>query len=318
MKQVVQPFLFDVPKTPMRVSLYMDASGKYGQDEWLAWGLLFVRSEGEDRIVRTLKHLKRRNGRDTVLHYTDLPGTWKKGGSHKPRTVFAWLMTVPDLLQNDAWFYSLAVNVRDPRFEHDAFSRPFQLHNRFVRMALTSAIPWFFKGTQMLDISAVFHRQSFEGLSDEKRGVPGRDWDNLGEYVVRETMNDAQSRRRRSPDLWPAVTFSHSIKFLSMDPDDVEEEDLKPKCELLQLTDNLVGCTRQAIDGQATRQTKLELASIVGEWLADIRLKPWEQKLALHRRLGLSYFPSSRGPTQEGPLRLSSRVPSSRQSDLGI
>ena len=148
--------------------------------------------------------------------------------------------------------------------------------------------------------------------------MPGEDYDNLGRYIISEVTKDAADRHRSQPTLWPVVEFTGPVKFLSIDPNDESQND-HPRCEILQLTDIILGATRQAIDGRSRRKTKRELASMVGEWAADVRQKPWEQQYGLHRRFSISYFPGPSGNAySNGPLRLSDRLPGTNQYQLGF
>jgi len=313
-----QPALFDLPAAPLKVTLFHDASGTYGQDRWLTWGFLFCRKESESVIFDMLQEARQAEKCWSPLHFADLPGSWGGKGKHKPRTVYRWLEAARLALASDIWFHTFALDARSPGFKAENFPRKFHLHNRFCRMGLMSAIPWFFKGVHKICIRAFFHRQTFEGIRMEEAGRAGVDYDNLGDYIISQTVKEARDRNHSQPNLWPRVEFEGSVRFISIDPQD-EAPAYQAKCELLQLADIILGAVSQAIDGASRRKTKRELASIVGEWAADVRKEPWEQKLGLHRRFSVSYFPGARGDAySDGPLKLSSRLPGARQRQLGI
>ncbi|MBN2502593.1 MAG: hypothetical protein JXB38_17565 [Anaerolineales bacterium] len=166
-------------------------------------------------------------------------------------------------------------------------------------------------------MSLYFHRQTFEGIGDKEYGIPGTDWDNLATYIYSETSKDVQQRRKSSPNRWPEVKLSEDIKFISADPSEMKAQNFSIHCELIQLTDILTGAVTQAIAAISTRKTKRELASIVGEWMSDIRIEPWKQRLGLHRKFGVSYFPDANGRLyNDGQLKIAKRLPGSRQGKL--
>jgi len=314
----IQPPLIEVPSQPLQIGLFHDVSGSYGRDQWIVWGYLFCKRDSEELVSRILREARGAEGCWSPLHFADLPGSWGGAGKHKPRTAYRWINRTRMLLASDLWFHAFALDTRGSGFNGSHFPRKFHLNNRFCRMGLTSAIPWFFKGVERLSIEAFFHRQSFEGGAPGDGAMPGEDCDNLGEYIIRETTKDAMNRHKSKPTIWPAVEFPGPVRFLSIDPAD-EDEVHHSKCELLQLTDVMLGAIRQAIDGTSRRKTKRELASIVGEWAADVRRKPWEQKYRLHRRFSVSYFPGPKGEVYpDGPLRLSEMLPGTKQYRFGI
>src|SRR4030042_4539332 len=306
--------LFDIQDQSYQVNLYQDRAGVYGKDRWLIFGLLFIPADLELVILKSLRKAREDEECWSPLHFSELPGSWGGAGKHKPRTVYKWLTLSRTLLQGVMWFHALAIDTHLPFFERDAFSKEFHVYNRFLRMALTSAIPWFFKGKNNLTISMCFHNQTFEGYALLEFGRAGQDFDNLSDYIIGESEKDMEVRHLNQPSIWPKVQISKSIQYLPIDPNNVEDESLHSKCELLQLTDILIGAVPHAIDSISKSKTKLELASIVGEWMADIRLSPWEQTLGLHRRFGVSYYPNASGNTySDGPLRLSNHLPGTKQ-----
>lgn len=317
MNPAQQP-LFHIPSQPLEVYLFHDVSGSYGQDQWIVWGYLFYKRSSESNLLTFLRESRAAEECWSPLHFADLPGGWGGEGKHKPRTAFRWLEGIQAHFKSDLWFQAFGLDTKDSGFDRSQFPRKFHLNNRFCRMGLTSAIPWFFKGIDTLSIESIFHRQTFEGETLAGIGAPGEDYDNLGRYIVSEISKDSTNRHRSQPTLWPKVRFKGPVKFLSINPKDESDAD-HPKCEFLQLTDIILGAIRQAIDGNSHRKTKRELASIVGQWAADVRQKPWVQEFGLHRRFSVSYFPGPSGKAySDGPLRLSARLPGTRQSRFRI
>lgn len=191
--ELAQPALFEIPAQPLEVTLFHDASGTLGQDKWLVWGFLFCRRESESKILSILQEARQAEGCWSPLHFADLPGSWGGEGKHKPRTAYRWLEDSRFSLMTDLWFHAFALDTRSPRFNDRNFPRKFHLHNRFCRMGLTSAIPWFFKGVHSISIEAYFHRQTFEGARMEDIGRAGTDYDNLGDYIISQTVKEMRT-----------------------------------------------------------------------------------------------------------------------------
>lgn len=297
-----------VPKT---YRIYQDRSGTFGNDQWLIWGNLAVAEDAVSGLASRLATHRRTQLCESELHFSDLPGNWGGIAGKKPRTVFSWFEETQKLLsgQNGIYFYALAVDVKSTLFKAERFKHAFHVYNRFSRASLSWMQPWCFKG-KSTRIRLFMHQQTFQGRGAKSIVSAGRDWDNLSDYVHRELNNEfaasqSETALERKPIFVP-LTFSAS-------------EDYTPEdCEHMQLTDLLIGGVRQAITGRSAVNTKKELGSILGHWMADIRRKPWEQELGLHRKFSVSYFPGPSGAYQDGPLVLGSRILSKqKQYEVG-
>jgi hypothetical protein len=81
--------------------------------------------------------------------------------------------------------------------------------------------------------------------------------------------------------------------------------EFRDECELIQLTDTVLGSVANSIQGEASRRTKVKLSYVVSEWMRDTRRLPWEQEKDLHRLFQVTYFEKGRvhstGPIQVAP-----------------
>ncbi len=311
-----QPTLFSLPASQTtKYSVYQDRSGNYGSDRWLIWGSLIVAKQEVPIIAEILRQDRHKQNCVSELHFSELPGGWGGAGGHKPRTVFDWYSRVISQLKHNkgVFFSGLAVDVKNKLFHAENFTEAFHVYNRFSRAAFSWTLPWFFKGQSNIALDLLLHIQTFKGESRRTTGRAGSDWDNLGEYIQTELNQELLERAKQDSDNWPSVTIEKRPVFVPLTPQSGSVEYSIDDCELMQLTDLLIGGVRQAITGDSTSQTKLELGSIVGEWMADIRKPPWEQKFGVHRKFTVNYFPGPKGPYSDGELALSHHIPSAQQ-----
>jgi hypothetical protein len=92
----------------------------------------------------------------------------------------------------------------------------------------------------------------------------------------------------------PTVDLRLPIKLVNI-PKNRSKDDIKNEEELLQLCDLLLGSVYSAVTSSSKTRVKTWLGKTISTLIADTRREPWNQKLDLHRRFSVSYFPDSRG-----------------------
>jgi len=296
--------LFSVESQPALINVYHDESGCYGNSRWFIVGLLFVPQHRESEILMALRHARSEIGYEGEVHFSALPKGWGGEGGAKSRLAKRWLRLFAENLAGACTFYALAVDTHSPRFDHKRFPQKFHMYNRFTRMALVSAISWQMSNYDCLELQ-IFSDDKFRQRGrDQMVGQPGSDWDNFEDYLPRSVAQDLNQRRQGHPHKYPDVRCTGSVNVVDSDPDKVVSS-LRDKCQLVQLTDVLLGAIAQAITASSSWPTKQVLGLIAAEWIQDTRKPPWEQKLGLHKKFAVSYFPDSNGAAYtDGPLRI--------------
>jgi hypothetical protein len=271
----------EVPEVTFAV--YHDESGTYkrgGGDRWLIHGVILVPALKQHEAFSSLQQVRSETEYWEEVHYKKLRN--RVTGS-KGRCTIDWLNTYASRLSNFCFYYCLAIDTKSPSFEHDRFSNPYYVYNRFVLMALVGAIAWFLKPYQ---------RVALKLHSDAKSRAEG---DNFASYIPREILRTIEKKRSEKPNSYPEIELLHPQVILidsnpTRSPDEMQEE-----CELTQLADLLTSAIAQAITGSSGQKGKISLAETVGRWIEDTRKPPWLQTRDLYRRFSVSCFPDENG-----------------------
>ena len=276
--------MFDVkPYKELDINLYHDESGTYvrgGGDRWLIHGIILVPTLRQHEAFLSLQQVRRKTGYLEEVHYKKLR---HRVTGPKGRCSMGWLNTYASRLSDFCFCYCLAIDTKSPSFEHDRFSSPYHVYNRFALMALVSAIAWSLKQHQRIALK--LH-------SDAKSRAKG---DNFASYIPRELLHTIEKKRSEKPNSYPKIELLHPQVILvdsnpTRTPDEMQEE-----CELTQLADLLTSAITQAITGSSGQKAKIALAETVGRWIEDTRKPPWLQTKDLHRRFAVSCFPDENG-----------------------
>lgn len=312
-----QPRLFRNDPREAPFLAFHDESGRYKTDRWFIVGLLLVPAEAEEDLVRTLAEARRAEDYQGEVHFNELAGAWAGEFAGKALVARRWLKQYVSQLSHLSFFYALAVDTRSPAFDHGRFPRRHFAYNRFTRMALISALAWELRR---------YSRISLQVYSDEKARSRRRvdvarlardDEDNFQEYLSKAIENDVARRLAASTRAYPRVRSLGDVITINPKPA-LQDAELHPKAELLQLADVILGAVAQAIHPRSSRPTKRDLGHMVAEWILDTRKEPWKQRLNLHRRFSVAYFPDGDGrPYTHGPLPILGLGPS-QQLTLGL
>jgi hypothetical protein len=186
------------------------------------------------------------------------------------------------------YFSCLAVDRHSRAYEPKPYPHAWYEYNRFTAMALKAGIAWHI-GPEYRD------RVNIQFVSDAKQRVARPDLgmvDNFEKYLPYRAELDAflsEASGRRYP----------GHVQLKVQLNDSKSDDL------LQLTDLFLGAIQMALVGASSRPVKRTLGTFAVRWCRDIRKKPWEQALNLHRRFSFWAFPDWKGrPYTDVPLSL--------------
>jgi hypothetical protein len=292
--QYQQVCLIDIPAQETVINAYMDSSGDVSSDRWLVFGILLVSQSKQNLIVQSLYEIRAVHDYGGEIHYSELPARFEGQWNAKARIAWDWLKAFGRRYLGACWFQVLAVDTHSLGNYRETFHRDHFAYNRFARMAFDCAIPWFLKSHTKVRL-----RMFLDNWAE--RNDPT---DNIKMYLPWQTQQSIQKRRQRKPNRYPELTCECPAVAIESDPRQVPR-DLRDECELIQLTDTVLGSVANAIRGAAGRPTKVRLSYIVSNWMRDTRRLPWEQKRGLHRLFQVTYFEKgsvySTGPIQVDP-----------------
>jgi len=255
---------------------------------WLLIGLTFVEELDLDAVHNVLRQAREQEDYFREIHFSALPKSFNGPYGAKARVARRWMQAFQDHLAEKVYFSCLAVDRHSPAFEHKRFSKDYHAYNRFTAMALKAGIAWHL-GPKELD------RLSIRFISDAKDRAsrPEQEMvDNFKDYLEYRAELDA-SHAQMEGKRYPKLTMK------AVDLVDSAAEDL------LQFTDVLLGATQMALVAGSTRPTKRRLGELIVRWCRDLKKRPWEQNLGLHRKFNLWAFPDESGrPRNNVPLSL--------------
>lgn len=273
----------DCEPSAVPYAVFHDESGTYSPsspDRWLFHGAMFLPSSRISKSLESLRQIRDDTGYYGEIHFKCLGrNPWGRAN----RCARAWLNIYAKNLSSEHRFYCLGIDTLSPAFDSSRFGQPHHAYNRFARMCIENAVPWFLASLDRIELAF---------FSDAKSRKLG---DNFETYLPAAVCESLAHKRKIKPSLYPTVCWhSHEVMCVESDPEKVDPY-LKDECELIQLTDLLTSCIAQAATARSGRKGKVSLAEIVGRWIADVRKPPWIQTKELHRRFCVRCFPSDEG-----------------------
>jgi len=291
--------LFGEDAETLRINVYHDESGTFGCSRWCLTGLLWSKDENERHVVSQMMQVRETHEYWDEIHYCELPSYFGGEYSVDARVARDWLNLYIGNLSSHLWFNVLAVDTHHPTYDAGRFTQDFHAYNRFTAITLYGGLKWHFPDESKLNLAL---------FSDEKNTRPGGvlgdgiTTDNFEDYVRTRLQADVIQDTRA-----PTIKFESPIKTISI-PRKRKKAEIKAEEEMLQLCDLLVGSVYSAITMSSQVETKTWLGRTIAQLIVDSRQKPWEQKLSLHRRFSVSYFPNSRAEVySDGHLAIMER-----------
>ncbi len=281
-------FLDVSPLREAAYSVYHDESGTdRAHDRFLFQGALFV---PERRWHEALGLMTQARGEYRGrIHFVDLRD---KARSPKGEVAWNWTNLYFSTLSYFCPFKCMVADTASAHALITRFSKPHHLYNYTAMMAVRSALPWSFRELDLLHLNI---------YSESTSRTPD---DNFATYLPRQVARSANSPRPRRPKCPRIAEPVLPVGMVEGDPSKAPAKDAG-HCEFVQLADLLTSGVAQAVNASAQQSIKLELASLVADWIDDTRLPPWSQALDLHRRFSVSCFPSPSGGFFEVDLSVS-------------
>jgi len=285
--------LFGERIEPTDVCVFHDESGDYGHSPWVFTGLLWVRKKDVSSVIEGLHAVRQRENYWREIHFNALPKSFEGQYGPKARVARGWFEKWSGELANKTWFNVLAVQRNHPKYEHKRFTKDFHAYNRFTAMALKAGLAWHFKNHSHVRLWM---------YSDNKTRRPGGmlgdgiETDNFEDYITHKLAQDTASYKG------PPVSLGALPECLDFPGDPAR---VRPEHELLCLCDVLLGSVAGVVFPNSKYPTKQWFAKQIAGFIQDVRKKPKEQQMGLHRRFSVSYFPSKDGLIyNDGPIRI--------------
>src|SRR5579864_3371668 len=235
------------------IAVFHDESGTYEKDAWVFTGLLWIRRKDLDDFAEQLR--KERGNYEGELHFSEFPKSFEGEYGLKARIARSWFELWRREWLSRTWFHVLAINTR--RLKHGnppVFPQTFHKYNRYVKMAIDTALYEHFKDWNSL------HLFVYSDQKDRRPDGDGINKDNFESYIRREFS----FRKTKFGGLTVQLRELCCLDSKSND--------------LLQLTDLLLGAVSNALSTKALRETKLwfgrEMAKIMKGSLNPEELLP--------------------------------------------
>lgn len=263
----------DVLLRSSRVRVYQDESGMNDEDPYLLLGLLLMEESVERRLEKELRRIAATENVVGEVHFRELRKDVSGCSGAKFRVLQQWLgETYECLSAGTVWLTVLAVDKR--KIDRTKLPEDYMCYNRFSRTAIESTLSRYAwdvgKGFMRVIVHCDAH--CLKGSADQSPA------DNYGQYLrkqLRESFNSKSTEKQRGV----------SIRGVRVHLDDSQES------RILQLVDGILGSVRQHIMQDASRQSKVLLAKLVGLWLSDT---PAARAIAFGH-LSAQIFPNDEG-----------------------
>jgi hypothetical protein len=190
-------------------------------------------------------------------------------------------------------YYAIAVNQKHPNFEWKRFGERFHVYNKFTSIALKGAFSWLFGNQIQINIKIYTDKK----IDRPKNKLKELNRDNFHEYLEERIFEETvlESILGDTTYKGPLVNLQSPVLSLTFNNCYSSEFPPPPNLEYLQLCDLITSSIGEAIYPRSKVEAKKWFAKNIAQILLDIRKKPWNQDLNLHRIFGLSFFPDENG-----------------------
>ncbi len=263
-----------------KISIFCDERkvDKYAHpndEEWIYIGILFVPQEKLNlacEILNKCRKIENFYG-EVKFHKVN-----RKGRGAIEQVAKRWIDQV--VLDNDKIFFYNLLGINKNRLLFELFGKGntregkfSNIYNRFFRSAFLCGVNLFFSKDNYgkIIVDNIYHDS--EGFLQKHDFFPWHLQWRLGQKDMRITfLND-------------------KIKFVRADPK--KEKNHKAACEMIQLSDILIGSFSECLDNLAPKNKgKNNLSSAVIDLLDDILNEKYYSKYEYFKRINVSFFPS--------------------------
>lgn len=291
---MMQPSIFE--EHPIRKQAdflaFHDESEPVANKGWLLIGVLFVQQNKRPHVEQILQYHRQKENYSGEIHFCQLPKSFGGEYGAKARVARRWMKAYQDGLFQDALFTCLAVD--RAMLNPDRFNRDYHIYNRFTAMAIKGGISYLLAPLEYESITLTF-------ISDgrSRKSKPDQNMvDNFEEYLPYRVELDNFIKKQTSQQRYPSLTMNR-----------VEVIDSQ-NCNLIQLTDLLLGAVQSALMGISKRPVKQELGRMVVHWYQDLQKPRWQRQYNMNRKFSLWGFPDKNGkPFNQFSMAISSSPP---------
>lgn len=250
------------------------------------FGLLWVDRDSIPEIIDRLQRCRDHNDYHRKMHFIKLNNNYKKR-----KMANEWFRISINLLRNRMRFYVFFVDRISRGFDCTRFPKRFHEYNRFTAIALHTSFRWFFiRDAPKVDLSFFSDGKIDRPGTDVDKTGDGIESDNFEQYLKARFQNDLKDKSHE-------ITNMDVVKIQV--PREPENGKFSDEEELLQLTDLLIGSSRQAFIPECTygkcTQIRRDLGRRMWKIIEDVDKPPWEQKFGLYKRFGYGIFPGETG-----------------------
>ena len=224
------------------------------------------------------------------LHFSKLPRSFTGHWGRKARLARKWLWSFPSTISTECRFYCICADTKALKQKNSHFRKDYHAYNRLTAMAAYCGLRYFYTSVKSFKCQIYSDKKS--------RPWSGLEYDNFEEYLPRRVSSDFQKRNGRLMDDRIEFEIADQVILLNSEPC-ADNGHLNEKCDLLQLTDILLGSVSQAVRARASSITKRALAMIAAEWMSDLRQRKNVQPFNLRRRFSVGFFPDGNGRISE-------------------
>lgn len=263
-------------RRPLNVGRYLVYHDESGTDvehqRYQLHGAMFVpRGKWRDLAAKLSEARQGYSGR---IHFKELRDNAR---SSKADVARRWLTLYARELASDCFYKCMVDDPGDGTSvsQRQTPEKPFYRYNHTAQLAMWSGIKWSL---------AEYEKVELEIYSEELSRTAE---DNFRTYVPRELMSKGLDHNGRAN---PVVEVDpRYVTLIPGSPEGLTGVN-KIHSDFIQLVDLITASVGQAINADATRKIKVDLAKLVAQWVQDTRLPPWLQTQELHRRFSVSCF----------------------------
>lgn len=268
-------------KTIARVNLYADEIKPLRNpkgEQWMYFGILAIQEEKSDIILDALNGDRKITGYDHALHFTEISRSDKFALAARwlDRVVYdKWTDPMPPSGQKGFHFHILGINLdnlQNAAFGGKGNTQLESIYNRFFRSAISYTLLSRFGNYDVIAVTSIFHHAG---------------------HMQNNEIFDWHSISKISRDYEKISFDTTQIKFITADHTSAGQDE--KHAHFIQLTDLILGGTRECLDFTTKRQWGVRTAKIIRPLIASLvetERHGERKRFSVDKRCSVEFFPS--------------------------
>lgn len=284
----------EAPAAVHAFHLFHDEAGFHRGSRYGTHAILAVPERLVAPLGRALARARADTGYEHEIHFKKVGSTnWRN--SAEWQLAHRWLDIFFANGLTGVKFKAFSVDMHHEEFDRGRYPNATAAYRRFAISAAKALVAWCFHSMGEVELIPFTDAGNQSALKLRRDGDL---FDKFHVYVQREVE---RGKREKPGVRYPTIRFQTPLRAISSSPSKVSrieasalgltEEELRVRCDLVQLTDLVCSALHAGLELKATNEGKQALADRAASQLAEVYELPWHRAEVRARSFSLSMFP---------------------------